>query len=120
MVHSELWSPRVYNSGRAEGEPDSVVTVRRDISGESAYFGSRYYFIPINPLQVFGQACILNLMEQTKKTSFVAGAAILAFAGVLCKIIGVFIRIWAYDIIGEAGMVYYEVVFPPDAFSGGL
>ena len=32
-------------------------------------------------------------MEQTKKTSFVAGAAILAFAGVLCKIIGVFIRI---------------------------
>ena len=39
-------------------------------------------------------------MEQTKKTSFVAGAAILAFAGVLCKI------------IGEAGMVYYEVVFP--------
>ena len=51
-------------------------------------------------------------MEQTKKTTFVAGAAILAFAGVLCKIIGVFIRIWAYDVIGEAGMVYYEVVFP--------
>ena len=51
-------------------------------------------------------------MEKTKKTSFVAGAAILAFAGVLCKIIGVLIRIWAYDIIGEAGMVYYEVVFP--------
>ena len=51
-------------------------------------------------------------MEKTKKTTFVAGAAILAFAGVLCKIIGVLIRIWAYDIIGEAGMVYYEVVFP--------
>ncbi len=51
-------------------------------------------------------------MERSKKTSFVAGAAILAFAGVLCKIIGVLIRIWAYDIIGEAGMVYYEVVFP--------
>ena len=51
-------------------------------------------------------------MEKVKKTSFVAGAAILAFAGVLCKIIGVLIRIWAYDIIGEAGMVYYEVVFP--------
>ena len=51
-------------------------------------------------------------MEKMKKTSFVAGAAILAFAGVLCKIIGVLIRIWAYDIIGEAGMVYYEVVFP--------
>ena len=51
-------------------------------------------------------------MEKLKKTSFVAGAAILAFAGVLCKIIGVLIRIWAYDIIGEAGMVYYEVVFP--------
>ncbi len=51
-------------------------------------------------------------MEKLKKTSFVAGAAILAFAGVLCKIIGVLIRIWAYDIIGEAGMVFYEVVFP--------
>ena len=51
-------------------------------------------------------------MEYTKKTSFVAGAAILAFAGVLYKIIGVLIRIWAYDIIGESGMVYYEVVFP--------
>ena len=51
-------------------------------------------------------------MEKTRKTSFVAGAAILAFAGVLCKIIGVLIRIWAYDIIGESGMVYYEVVFP--------
>ena len=51
-------------------------------------------------------------MERSKKTTFVAGAAILAFAGVLCKIIGVLIRIWAYNIIGEAGMVYYEVVFP--------
>ncbi|MBQ7278458.1 MAG: polysaccharide biosynthesis protein [Clostridia bacterium] len=51
-------------------------------------------------------------METTKKTTFVAGAAILAFAGVLCKIIGVMIRIWAYDVIGEAGMVYYEIVFP--------
>ena len=51
-------------------------------------------------------------MEKLKKTSFVAGAAILAFAGVLCKIIGVLIRIWAYDVIGETGMVYYEVVFP--------
>ncbi len=51
-------------------------------------------------------------MEKLKKTSFVAGAAILAFAGVLCKIIGVLIRIWAYTIIGESGMVYYEVVFP--------
>ena len=51
-------------------------------------------------------------MELNKKTSFVAGAAILAFAGVLCKVLGVLIRIWAYAIIGEAGMVYYEVVFP--------
>ena len=56
--------------------------------------------------------CILIHMEKTSKTTFVAGAAILAFAGVLCKVIGVLIRMWAYDIIGEEGMVYYEVVFP--------
>ena len=44
--------------------------------------------------------------------SFVTGAAVLAAAGLLCKIIGVFIRVWAYGIIGEEGMVYYEAAFP--------
>lgn len=47
-----------------------------------------------------------------KRSSFVLGAAILGAAGILCKIIGVLIRIWAYNIIGVEGMVYYEAVFP--------
>lgn len=51
-------------------------------------------------------------MSQNKRSSFVLGAAILGAAGILCKIIGVLIRIWAYNIIGVEGMVYYEAVFP--------
>ena len=51
-------------------------------------------------------------MEATKKTAFVKGAAILAFAGLICKLIGVFFRIFAVRIIGEDGMFYYELVYP--------
>lgn len=51
-------------------------------------------------------------MENGKKPSFIKGAAILAVAGVACKVIGVLIKMWAYDVIGETGMVYYEIVFP--------
>ncbi len=51
-------------------------------------------------------------MDQKGKASFVKGAAILAVAGILCKVIGVLIKMWAYDVIGETGMVYYEIVFP--------
>ena len=51
-------------------------------------------------------------METKKKSTFVLGAAILAAAGLICKVIGVLIRIWAYAVIGEEGMVYYEAVFP--------
>ncbi len=51
-------------------------------------------------------------METNKKTTFVKGAAILAIAGLICKLLGVFIRIFAVRIIGEKGMFYYEVVFP--------
>lgn len=49
---------------------------------------------------------------EKKRRSFITGAAILAFAGIVCKIIGVLFRVWAAGTIGEAGMEYYEVVFP--------
>lgn len=51
-------------------------------------------------------------METNQKTTFIKGAAILAIAGLICKLLGVFIRIFAVRIIGEKGMFYYEVVFP--------
>ncbi len=51
-------------------------------------------------------------MESTKKTTFVKGAAILAIAGLVCKLIGVFFRIFAVRIVGEQGMFYYELVYP--------
>ncbi|MDO4565665.1 MAG: polysaccharide biosynthesis protein [Clostridia bacterium] len=51
-------------------------------------------------------------MKNTAGKSFVLGAAILGFAGVICKVIGVLFRVWANNIIGTAGMAYYEVVFP--------
>lgn len=53
-----------------------------------------------------------NIMEMKKRSTFVLGAAILAAAGLICKVIGVLIRIWAYAVIKEEGMVYYEAVFP--------
>ena len=49
---------------------------------------------------------------ERRSTSLVKGAAILGLAGIICKIIGVLFRIWAYGIIGEEGMVFYEIVFP--------
>lgn len=51
-------------------------------------------------------------MESTKKTTFVKGAAILAAAGLICKLIGVFFRIYAVRIVGEQGMFFYELVYP--------
>lgn len=51
-------------------------------------------------------------MESAKKTSFVKGAAILAAAGLVCKLIGVLFRIFAVRIVGEQGMFYYELVYP--------
>lgn len=51
-------------------------------------------------------------METNKKTAFVKGAAILTIAGLLCKVIGVVIRIFAVRIITEDGMYFYEKVFP--------
>ncbi|MBQ1632013.1 MAG: polysaccharide biosynthesis protein [Clostridia bacterium] len=51
-------------------------------------------------------------MEVNKKTSFVKGAAILAAAGLICKLIGVLFRIFAVRIVGEPGMKYYELIYP--------
>lgn len=51
-------------------------------------------------------------METNKKTTFVKGAAILTVAGLLCKVIGVVIRIFAVRVISEDGMYFYEKVFP--------
>ena len=54
----------------------------------------------------------METKEQQGSTRFVKGAVILAVAGILCKLMGVLFRVWAYDILGEAGMDYYEIVFP--------
>ena len=43
-------------------------------------------------------------MSKNEKSSFVLGAAILGAAGILCKVIGVLIRIWAYNILHVEGM----------------
>ena len=51
-------------------------------------------------------------MESSKKTSFIKGAAILTVAGLICKVIGVLIRIFAVRTIFEDGMYFYEKVFP--------
>ena len=51
-------------------------------------------------------------MESNKKTSFIKGAAILTVAGLICKVIGVLIRIFAVRILTEEGMYFYEKVFP--------
>ena len=49
-------------------------------------------------------------MEKTEKRSFVKGAAILAVAGLICKVIGAFFRIPLLNILGDTQ--YYEAVYP--------
>ncbi|MBQ7060821.1 MAG: polysaccharide biosynthesis protein [Clostridia bacterium] len=56
-------------------------------------------------------------VNNTQKTSFVQGAAILGMAGLLVKIIGAVFRIPLANIVGESGMAYYEVAYP---FYAGL
>lgn len=51
-------------------------------------------------------------MEQGKKTRFLKGAAILAAASILCKVLGVLFRVFAIRILGEEGMYFYEKVYP--------
>ena len=51
-------------------------------------------------------------MEQTRKPSFIKGAAILAAASLICKLLGVLFRVFAIRILGEEGMFFYEKVYP--------
>ena len=51
-------------------------------------------------------------METNRKTTFVKGAAILTVAAVICKVIGLLIRVIATRILLEDGMYYYDKVFP--------
>ena len=51
-------------------------------------------------------------MEQGKKTRFIKGAAILAAASLICKVLGVLFRVFAIRILGEEGMYFYEKVYP--------
>ena len=47
-----------------------------------------------------------------KKTSFIKGAAILAAASLICKVLGLLFRVFAIHILGEEGMYFYEKVYP--------
>lgn len=51
-------------------------------------------------------------MERSKKQSFLKGAAILAAASLICKVLGVLFRVFAIRILGEEGMFFYEKVYP--------
>ncbi len=56
-------------------------------------------------------------MDMEKNSnSFVKGAAILAIAGLIVKIIGAFFRIPLANLIGVEGMRYYEVTYPYYSF----
>jgi stage V sporulation protein B len=47
-----------------------------------------------------------------KKNSFAKGAAILAGAGIICKILGAVYRIPLAGIIGTTGIAYYQIAYP--------
>jgi stage V sporulation protein B len=47
-----------------------------------------------------------------RKNTFLGGAAILAAAGIICRLLGVVIRIPLTNIVGNYGMGLYQMVFP--------
>lgn len=51
-------------------------------------------------------------MKRSAKTNFITGAAMLAAANLVCKVLGVLFRVYAIRIMGEDGMFYYEKVYP--------
>ncbi|WP_130861536.1 putative polysaccharide biosynthesis protein [Bacilliculturomica massiliensis] len=53
-----------------------------------------------------------NETREVKKKSFLQGAAILAGAAVLIKLMGAFFRIPLANIIGAVGMGYYQTAYP--------
>lgn len=48
----------------------------------------------------------------SKKQSFVKGAAILGFAGLIVKVIGAFFRVPLTNILGSEGIANYQVAYP--------
>ncbi len=54
-------------------------------------------------------------MNNTTK-SFVSGAAILGFLGLICKVIGALYRIPMTNLIGTQGMAFYQTAYPVYAF----
>ena len=52
------------------------------------------------------------MQESKTKKTFVAGALLLGAAGVIVKLIGLFFRVPLTNIIGRAGMGYYQMAYP--------
>ena len=52
------------------------------------------------------------MQENKTKKTFVAGALLLGAAGVVVKLIGLFFRVPLTNIIGRAGMGYYQMAYP--------
>ena len=52
------------------------------------------------------------MQESKTKKTFVAGALLLGAAGVVVKLIGLFFRVPLTNIIGRAGMGYYQMAYP--------
>ena len=52
------------------------------------------------------------LSKSTKKNPFLTGALILAIAGIICRFLGVILRIPLTNIVGNFGMGLYQMVFP--------
>ena len=52
------------------------------------------------------------MQESKTKKTFVAGALLLGAAGVVVKVIGLFFRVPLTNIIGTAGMGYYQMAYP--------
>ena len=51
-------------------------------------------------------------MEEKNSNKFLQGAAVLAVAGLLVKVMGVFFRIPLTNWVGAEGMSYYSSVYP--------
>ena len=50
--------------------------------------------------------------QNSKNKSFLQGAVILGFAGIIIKVLGAFFRIPLANIIGDDGMGYYQTAYP--------
>lgn len=55
-------------------------------------------------------------MTVKSKDTFVKGAVVLGFAGLICKIIGAFYRVALFNVLSAPGMAYYEMAYPIYSF----